>query len=239
MRDLNIDNVADLSEAKFNVDDDRGINRRQVLKGLGIVTATLVLAPKSLLAQTDSEAQEWRDLVHKFIFTVSNGPQARAMESQLEQMTMYRVTRSRPSFHWAYASEFIFDGSRITSQQVICGNGFQIIELPSYDADCPCNDFRDLNRAEIATVIDPFERERFGCVLAPASPRVPLNNDHARYVGKAAAEYRDRDLNDWYVPAERQMIGNGRVRTGFHLVHRTQKTPSGKPKTDFIVSSDI
>jgi hypothetical protein len=88
-------------------------------------------------------------------------------------------------------------------------------------------------------VIDPFERERFDCVLAPAGPRVPLNNDHARYVGRAAAEYEDIDLNDWYVPAERRMVGKGRARTGFHLVHKTQRTSSGKPKTEFIVSSDI
>jgi hypothetical protein len=147
MHDLNIDNVADLSKAKFHTDDDRGINRRQVLRGLGIVTATLALAPKNLFAQTDSEAQEWYDLVHDFIFTVSNGSQARAMASQLQQMTMYRVSRSGGPFHWAYASGFIFDGSRITSQRVICGNGFQLVQLPSYDADCPCNDFRDLNRA--------------------------------------------------------------------------------------------
>jgi hypothetical protein len=232
MDDLKTRNVA-------SSDKVEGIHRRHFLKGLGIVTATLTLAPQVVLADTDAEAQEWYDLVNNFIFTVANGSQAQAMATQLSQMKIYHQTWSRTSTHWAHATPFIFDGATISSQRVRCDNGFQLVKLPYYDNTCPCNDFTDLNVAEVKTVIHPNETKRWGCVMAPAGERVPFNNDHANYVERAAEKYPEINLNEWKVTAERPMVGRGRRRTGFHLTHKTKRAASGRVKTDFIISSDI
>ena len=237
MRGLNLSNLVDSCEGNFDIDKQDGIDRRLFLKGMGIISATLALTPHSLLAQADGEKKEWHDLVNNFIFTVADGSQATTMSAQLSQASLVRVSWNGP-FHWDYAAPFIFKGSTIESQRVICGNGFQVVQLPYYDVGCPCNDYRDLNPAEMKAVIHQDEIDRFGCVLAPASQRVPFNNDHARYVRRAAANYPEINLADWEVPAERKMVGNGKAHTGFHLVHKT-RTRYGKPKTQFIVSDDI
>jgi hypothetical protein len=234
---VSLSNLRVNSDENPSIENQSGVDRRLFLKGFGILSTALVLTPKSLLAQTDAEAREWHDLVNNFIFTVACGSQANAMSDQLRKSSVVRVSWNGP-FHWGFAAPFIFKGATIESQTVICDNGFQLVQLPYYDQSCPCNDHSDLNAAEMKTVIHDDEMDRFKCVLTPAGQRVPFNNDHARYVARAATHYPDIDLNDWNVTAERKMAGNGRSHTGFHLAHRT-RTRYGKPKTEFIISGDI
>jgi hypothetical protein len=239
MRNLNLSNIAAPVNEASGAEDKSGIKRRQFLQTIGVAGIALALSPENLFAQSAGEAKEWRDLVTNFIFTVADDGQARVITSQLNRASIYYQSRDGSPFHDFYSAPHIFVGSTIDSQRVICGNGFQVVQLPYYDVGHPCRSVNDLNASEIFRVIDPDEIKRFGCVLTPDGSRTPLDyNDHAKYLGKAASDY-GMNINEWEVPYKRRLTGVGRAHTGYHFIHKTQRTVHGRPRTDFIVSSDI
>jgi hypothetical protein len=211
------------------------VGRRQFLQTAGLVGVALALSPKDVFAQ-DSEAGRWRDRVTGFVDTICNTGRARAINSQIYSANIYLAPRAA-DFHYYYSAPFIFVGTTVDPEEVICGNGFQVNRFPFYDVRCPCGGITDLNAFEIRRISNDKERERYGCVLAPYSTRTSLEyGDHADYRQTA----QDYGLNpDQFQPEYKRVFkGKGRAYRGYQIAHKSQVGPNGKPVRDILLSSE-
>jgi hypothetical protein len=226
------------------------LNRRQLLKAMGIVGAGLVLFPTELFGQSAcSSSQEgwWRDTVNGLIYKVADRPQASSMIRTLNQANIV-LDNSYTNTHEQYASPLIFRGAAVETASVVCGNGFQVNRLPRYDAQNPCRSVNDLNASEIAAITDQNVINQVNCVLTPNGYRTPVdisNSDHSTAY-KEAVRHEVREAVraeikhwEWEPKYKRRFAGRGRAHTAYLLYHKTQRNTQGYPRTKFIVSSDI
>ncbi len=229
-----------------HVSEDAGniqqVKRRQFFQIIGVVGIGLALFPKDLFGQcVESEAGRWLDTNTRFIYTVADRQQARAMTSQLSQASIVHDP-TYTNFHDYYASPFIFRGATISPQPVTCGNGYQVNRLPYYDERCPCRSVNDLNDPEMHGITNPEVIARVKCVATPDSYRAPVdmrNSDHSNAYNRAASE-NGVDPREWHPPIYRRRLkGRNRAHTGYLLIHKKQKASQGHHMPRFIVSSDI
>jgi hypothetical protein len=229
-----------------HADGDAGnalqVKRRQFLQTIGIAGIALALFPKELFGQcTCAEVHLWRDTVNGLIYSVADGRQASAMVATLNNASIDWNNKNNPSFHDYYASPYLFRGAAIENESVVCGNGFQVNQLPRYDAYNPCRSNSDLNAPEIQTITDPAVIARVNCVLTPNDYRTQVNmssSDHSTSYERAAIE-NGIVTSEWHPPVYRRRFrGNSKSYIGHLIYHKTEKE-RGYPKTKFIVSRDI
>ncbi len=215
------------------------VMRRQFLKTVGVAVAGLALLPNIALAQ-NSDITRWRDRVNGFVYSVcKDDRRARYLISRLDS-TRLQWRAPTTDFHYYYASPIIFAGGAIISEEVICGNGFEVNQFPFYDARCPCESINDLNAFEIRSVTNPSEVAEYGCVLAPHGKRRPVEHaDHANYRRIASRSY-NLDPDEFEPEYGRVFRGNGHTVRGYQIAHKTQVGANGKPaKTVILDSNDI
>ncbi|MDQ3802712.1 MAG: twin-arginine translocation signal domain-containing protein [Acidobacteriota bacterium] len=212
------------------------VERRQFLKTAGLAGVSLALAPRVALAQS-SDMARWRDRVTGFVYTVCSDSRARAITSLLYSARIEWAPRTR-DFHYYYAAPLIFVGTTISPEEVICGNGFEVNQFPFYDERCPCGSIADLNAFEIRRVTNASEINYYGCVLAPASRRLPLEYaDHANY-RRTASKLYDMDPDQFKPEYKRVFRGKGRAVYGYQVAHKTQVGSNGKPLKDVLLDSN-
>jgi hypothetical protein len=215
------------------------INRRKFLQMIGIAGISLTglaLIPKNVFAQSD--ANGWRDRVKSFVETVcdSDYGKAQAINSQISRATICTAPPST-DFHSYFSAPLIFVGMTVGPQEVICGNGFELNQFPYYDVQCPCRGINDLNAFEIRRIINVHEINYYGCVLAPASKRMPIEyNDRADYHRTASMYGLNPDR--FKVANKRVFTGKGRAHYGYYILDKTQVGPNGKPMGDVLLSQD-
>ncbi|MDQ3802714.1 MAG: twin-arginine translocation signal domain-containing protein [Acidobacteriota bacterium] len=210
------------------------ISRRRFLQAVGLAGVAIALSPSDSSAQS-SDMARWRDRVTGFVYTVCSDSRARAITSQLDRARVEWAPRTR-DFHYYYAAPLIFIGTTIGPEEVICGNGFEVNQFPFYDVRCPCNGISDLNAFEIRRVTNASEIRYNGCVMAPISRRIPLENaDHANYRRTASAY----GLNpDEYTPEYKRVFrGRSRAVYGFQIAERVPAGPNGKTRKDMLLST--
>lgn len=235
MRELLLDDS--FSQPAYSPEPEKAIQfgRRPFIKTLGLIGAGLALAPKVALAQ-DNEAGRWRDRVSGFVYTVCDSRRANTISTQIYKAGL-QYTPTTSDFHYSFAAPLIFVGMTISPEEVICGNGFEVNRFPFYDVRCPCGSITDLNAFEIKRVTNGKEIAQYGCVLAPASNRTPLQYaDHSDY-RRTAGSY---GLNpDQYTPEyKRVFVGHGRAYRGYQIADKTQVGPNNKPIRDVLLSSE-
>jgi hypothetical protein len=214
-------------------------SRRQFLKTIGIACVGLAVSSDHILAASsakpESEAMIWRDRVTGFVFTVCSDSRARVINSRLAQASIVQAPSSR-GFHSLFSAPFIFVGVDIDPEKVTCGNGFEVRSFPYYDVECPCRSTNDLNAIEIRSISNAGEIERFGCVLAPASQRMPMEyQDHALY-RRLVSEY-NLNPDDFDVGYKRVFTGRGKAHLGYQITHKTKRGPTGKSLSDFLLAN--
>lgn len=235
MRELLLDD--DFSQPAYSPEPEKPIHlgRRPFIKTIGLIGVGLAVSSKAVFAQSD-EAGRWRDRVSGFVYAVCNSRRADAISAQIYRAGL-QYAPATSNFHYSFAAPLIFVGMTISPEEVICGNGFEVNRFPFYDVRCPCGNITDLNAHEIKRVTNGKEMAQYGCVLAPASNRVPLEYaDHADY-RRTVAEY---GLNpDQYKPEyKRVFTGHGRAYRGYQIADKTQVGPNNKPLRDVLLSSD-
>jgi hypothetical protein len=206
------------------------------LQTLGLVGVGLALSPKGLFAQP-SDVGVWRDRVTGFVYTVCNDRRAQAINEQLFRARL-EYAPSATDFHSYYSAPYVFVGTTIDPEEVICGNGFEVNRFPFYDVACPCRGVNDLNGHEIRRITNSKEMEYYGCVLAPSSRRMAVEaRDHADYL--RTISYYPYDPADFNVAYKRTFTGRGRSYIGYHVVHKTLKGPNDKPMGDVLLGTQL
>jgi hypothetical protein len=220
------------------------IQRRRFLQGLivaGFGLAGISSLSKHVFAQQFDDADAWRNQVTGFVGSVFDPYRAANINARIENANIARAP-SPTDIHSAYSAPWIFTGSTIGTVKVICDNGFALDQFPLYDVQCPCRGNRDLNAAEIASITSSFERDRFGCVMAPNSPRMAAveYNDHADFSNTVQQVYRRRP-SDFRIHYKRHFTTHsGRTRRAFHVSDLAQVRSNGQPETKvFIGAEDI
>lgn len=210
------------------------LGRRRFLQVLGVAGVGLALSPQGVLAQ-DSEAARWRARVTDFVYTVCNNRRANAITRQLSNASL-QYTPTTTVFHYYYAAPVIFVGTTISPEEVTCGNGFEVNRFPFYDVQCPCRGVNDLNAFEIRSITNATEVKEYGCVLAPASRRTPLEyRDHANY--RLTTRNYDLEPDQFQPEYKRVFTGKGRAYYGYQIRHKTQVGSNGKPIRAILLSS--
>jgi hypothetical protein len=235
MRELLLDDS--FSHPAYPSDPEKSLHvqRRQFMKAVGLIGVSLALFPEDVFAQ-DSEAGLWRDRVTGFVETVCSDRRATSINSLLYAANIYRAPRTT-DFHYYYSAPFIFVGTIISPEEVICGNGFEVNRFPFYDVRCPCAGITDLNAFEIRRITNKNDIKQYGCVLAPHSTRMPLAYaDHADYRRTASVYGLDPDK---YQPDYKRVFkGKGRAYRGYQITDKTQVGSNGKPIRDILLSSE-
>ncbi len=216
----------------------QALRRRRFLQTIGVAGVGLAIYPKHVFAEP-AEAGLWRNTVTGFVERVCDG------DNQKAAMINSRISTSRVDYapigaglHSQYRAPLIF-AATIPPQQVICDNGFQVNSFPFYDLLCPCRGVNDLNAYEIRRVTNPNVMRQVGCVLAPNSTRLPVPvieqySDHSDY-RRTVASY-GRKPEEFTVDYKRVFTGKRRSRYGYHVTHKWEVGPSGKPKKDVLLS---
>lgn len=206
--------------------------RRQFLQALGVVGVGLVLAPRIISAKT-LNAGLWRDRVTGFVYTVCHERRAQVISARLISATLEYAPPAR-TFHTYFAAPFIFVDTRISNEEVLCGNGFEVNLFPLYDVQCPCGGGNDLNSPEIKRITNRKEIDYYRCVPAPAGPRRPLErSDHARYAQTMKLyPYNHSDFTPQYT---RDFQAGDKSVPGFYVTHNNQVGPGGKPVGDMLL----
>lgn len=211
------------------------VQRRQFLQTIGLAGLAITLSPKTLVAR-DNAAARWRDRVTGFVYTICSERRAQAITTVLDRATI--DTASHPDvFHYYWAAPFVFVGSTVDPEEVICGNGFEVKRLPFYDLRCPCGGITDLNAFEIRRVSNAREINYYGCVLAPYGSRGGLEHaDHADY--RRTLRNYGYDPGQFTVDYKRVYKGKGRAFRGYQITHKTEVGSNGLPKKDMLLSSE-
>lgn len=213
----------------------QNVNRRKFLQAMGVVGVGLALSPMGASAKAVN-AGVWRDRVTGFVYTVCSERRAEAINSRLFSATLEYAPPPR-SFHSFFGAPFVFVNTAIPPEEVICGNGFQVMQFPLYDVECPCGGLSDLNSHEIRRITNSKEMAYYKCVLAPVSQRRrPDAADHADY--QQTLRYYPYSPNEVSLEYVRDFAGHGNQYPGYYVTHNTQKGPDGKPMGDILMGTD-
>lgn len=236
-----------LNESEFEQNDSledgtTTTSRRQFLQTIGLAGVGLALSSKYGLAASSrsvltmsENAVEWRDRVTGFVFSVCSASRAKAINSRIVKANMLVAPTPR-DFHSFFSAPFVFDGMTIDPEKVTCGNGFELRSFPYYDVECPCRSTNDLNSIEIRSICDAGEVERFGCVLAPASQRMPMeSSDHWPY-RQLASDY-GLNPNEFKVEYKRVFTGLGKAHLGYYISHKTRKGATATARKDLLLAN--
>ncbi len=244
MRETFLDNDLAHPVKLFEPEKILSIKRRQFLKTLGLISVGLTLPTEDGFAQ-DTEASSWLHLVTRLVYTVcgNDNEKARAINSQLYRANIMPAP-GPTNFHTQFSARYIFTGTRISPERVLCGNGFEVNLFPLYSVEYPCGDACDLNSFEIGSLTHVAEIHKFGCVLAPTGPRTTMGySDQADYRRTAAAY--GLNPNSSIVNYKRIVSGRGKTRNIFGVTKADKNGKpvvgaNGKPLRDvFISDTDI
>jgi hypothetical protein len=234
--------------------DDRGqtggTTRRDFVKVLGIATLGLAVSPKDLFALAQySDVDLWFSSMIQLMGAVFPCPEQLGELISLLQRTKIYYAPSATTFHAQYSAPFIFGKPGVEPVLVVCDNGFEITGFTYYDAQLPTRNISDLNHSEMMAVSSEREQQRFNCVLTADGERRQMEaNDHAWYdaYAETISHYKDSptalkhyEPKDWTPIYRRRVSGHGKAHTGFHVIHKRETDQRGKPRTQFVVSSDI
>jgi hypothetical protein len=244
---------AQMSKLYLNSRDsgqDGKTTRREFVKLLGIATLGLAVLPKDLFALAQySDLDQWFYGVVRLMGAVFPCPEQVAELISLLQRTKVYYAPPAATFHAQYSAPYVFGKPGVDPVLVVCDNGFEITGFTYYDAQLPTRNISDLNHSEMTAVSSEREQERFNCVLTAHGERTQMEaNDHAWYdaYAETISHYKDSptaprhyEPKDWTPIYRRRVSGHGKAHTGFQVIHKRETDPRGKPRTQFIVSSNI
>jgi hypothetical protein len=229
------------TERLFDSAKTEQVGRRQFIQGILIVGASLTAlgsATEYASAQQFDDAEAWRDRVTGFVSTIFDPSRAQSINSQIQVANIDRAP-SPTDLHTAYAAPWVFTDRAIDTKRVVCDNGFALVKFPLYDVQCPCRDWRDLNAAEIACITSSTEWSRFKCVVAPDSPRMPVEYaDHADF-RKAVQDVYNRKPEHFRVHYKRHFTTHSGRRRRAYLASDISQTSRQPEVTVFIGAEDI
>src|SRR5437763_13094442 len=152
--------------------------RRDALRALALTGASILLTPllrastASWSTSSDYSPAIWKERLTIFLSDVLPGDARGTVVERVKAAPC--TTGIVQAFHDQFSSPVRLYLRLAPMATLFEDVTLEIDQLPYYDRQNPCRRTKDLNAAEMARIIEPSERQFYGCVLSPCSERRSL-----------------------------------------------------------------